>query len=55
MSDIEHEAKIANIDPAMIRRRLKKIGATKVGDYHTLRLRYHTGIAGPLGAPPIGW
>ena len=47
MSDIEHEAKIINISPATIRRRLKKIGATKVGDYHFRRYVFDTIPASP--------
>ena len=47
MSDIEHEAKIINISPATIRRRLKKIGATKVGDYHFRRYVFDTMPASP--------
>lgn len=47
MSDIEHEAKIINISPATIRRRLKKIGATKVGDYHFRRYVFDAMLASP--------
>ncbi len=47
MSDIEHEAKITNIDPVVVRHRLKKIGATKVGDYHFRRYVFDTIPASP--------